>query len=183
MEKAKNSSAWTEAGYDLFANEGMEGIQIERLARILGLNKSGFYHYFGDLDGYYAALLKLHVKRADLFLDGIREAKAIEPDYLELLIRFKVPMMFQMQMIRVKNNMAFNALAEAIDRKEDILLSKLWCDYLGVGNHSDLYIRFFSIVRDKFYARISFQNYTYQFLQDLLAEAKVLISQLVIQSA
>jgi AcrR family transcriptional regulator len=52
MEKAKNSSAWTEVGYALFAEEGLDGIQVERLARILKLNKSGFYHYFRDLDGY-----------------------------------------------------------------------------------------------------------------------------------
>ena len=52
MEKHKNSSVWTEEGYRLFAKEGLDGIQVERLARILSLNKSGFYHYFGDLEGF-----------------------------------------------------------------------------------------------------------------------------------
>ena len=31
MEKAKNLSVWTEVGYTLFAEEGMDGIQVERL--------------------------------------------------------------------------------------------------------------------------------------------------------
>ena len=63
MEKAKNLSVWTEAGYKLFAEEGLEGIQVERLARILQLNKSGFYHYFGDLDGYCEELIKLQKEK------------------------------------------------------------------------------------------------------------------------
>ena len=63
MEKAKNSSVWTEVGYNLFAEEGIEGIQVERLARILQLNKSGFYHYFGDIDGYCEELINLHKKK------------------------------------------------------------------------------------------------------------------------
>ena len=67
MEKHKNSSVWTEEGYCLFAKEGLHGIQVERLARILGLNKSEFYHYFGDIEGFCYALVLLHKKRFPSF--------------------------------------------------------------------------------------------------------------------
>ena len=67
MEKHKNSAAWTEVGYDLFAHEGLDGIQVERLARILQLNKSGFYHYFGDLEGFCMELFALHKKSCAVF--------------------------------------------------------------------------------------------------------------------
>ena len=90
MEKAKNSSIWTEAGYDLFAEEGIEGIQVERLARILNLNKSGFYHYFGDLDGYCDELIKLHERKADLYLADLAKVKSIDPDYLMVLVKHKI---------------------------------------------------------------------------------------------
>ena len=50
-----NSQRWMNEGYDLFAREGPEGIQVERLARVLGLNKSGFYHHFGDRNTYLAS--------------------------------------------------------------------------------------------------------------------------------
>jgi AcrR family transcriptional regulator len=60
MEKVKNSLLWTEEGYNIFAKEGLDAIQVERLARILHLNKSGFYHYFGDLEGYCVELIKMH---------------------------------------------------------------------------------------------------------------------------
>ena len=45
MTKSNTSQKWIEAGYERFAHEGPHGIQVERLARIIGVNKSGFYHY------------------------------------------------------------------------------------------------------------------------------------------
>jgi hypothetical protein len=42
----KTIQGWLDVGYKIFAHEGPEGIQVERLARILGVNKSGFYHFF-----------------------------------------------------------------------------------------------------------------------------------------
>ncbi len=38
---------WIKAGYALLATDEIDGINIERLARALNVNKSGFYHYFG----------------------------------------------------------------------------------------------------------------------------------------
>jgi AcrR family transcriptional regulator len=45
-------NTWIKAGYKLLGTEGMDGIKVERLARILDLNKSGFYHYFGTMEFY-----------------------------------------------------------------------------------------------------------------------------------
>src|SRR5687768_4221977 len=148
MDKAKNLSVWTEAGYDLFAAEGMDGIQVERLARILQLNKSGFYHYFGDLDGYCEELIKLHKKKADLFLADVSTVKSIDPDYLQLLVKYQTGVMFHLQLIRSKDNPLFYKTAEKIDQQEEILLGELWSDYLGIHNHPTLAIRYFGIVRD-----------------------------------
>jgi hypothetical protein len=44
MSKKNSIRTWLEAGYDQFADEGLEGLQIERLSRITNLNKSGYYH-------------------------------------------------------------------------------------------------------------------------------------------
>ena len=79
MEKAKTSLLWATAGYELFANEGLEGIQVERLARILQLNKSGFYHYFADLEGFCQELIQLHRRKIDLLLSEVREDQKARP--------------------------------------------------------------------------------------------------------
>jgi hypothetical protein len=48
----------TRAGYELLSTDGMEGIKVERLARNLALNKSGFYHYFKAMDVFVKSLLR-----------------------------------------------------------------------------------------------------------------------------
>ena len=179
MEKTTSADVWLEEGYSLFASEGIEGIQIERLARILKRNKSGFYHRFGDLEGFLAELLGLHQKIAHDFLHDLRAATAIEPDFFELLLKYKVPVMFQMHCLRYRQNPSFYQAAEAIHRKEDVILSPLWCKYLGVEDNPELAIRYFAIVRDMFYTRITFKDYNYEFLKRVVTEARVVLQQIV----
>ena len=178
MEKAKNSSIWTEAGYDLFAEEGIEGIQVERLARILNLNKSGFYHYFGDLNGYCDELIKLHKRKADVYLADVAKVKSIDPDYLMVLVQHKIPCMFHLQLIRSNENSLFYKTAEQIDQQEDKLVGQLWGEYLGIDEHPTLAIRYFNLVRDMLYTRLNFKNFDYHTLHTLMAEAKAVMQQM-----
>lgn len=182
MHKTRNSSLWTEEGYLLFAKEGIEGVQIERLSRILQLNKSGFYHYFGDLDGFCEQLLALHEKKTDCFLADARDAKTIDPEYLEAIVNHKISIMFHIQLIRNNHIQAFKNVADAIDRKEELILREVWIDYIGFHDNPDLAIRYFNIVRDMFYTRMSLQNINYTFLHNLMSEAKDLMQQVVRQS-
>ena len=39
---------WITLGYNIFALEGINGLKIERLAKMAGKNKSSFYHFFVD---------------------------------------------------------------------------------------------------------------------------------------
>ncbi|SHH18946.1 transcriptional regulator, TetR family [Chryseolinea serpens] len=178
MDRSKNASAWTEEAYTLFAKEGADGIQIERLARILQLNKSGFYHYFGDLEGFFTALLHLHEQKADVFLEDLRHVKTIDPEYLHAVVRHKVPILFQVQLIQTKTP-AFVNLASKIDAQEDLIVREVWTDYLGFHDNEDLAMQYFNLVRDMFYTRMSFQNLCYPFLHGLMTEAKVLMQQFV----
>lgn len=181
MEKARNSSQWVEEGYTLFAKEGPDGIQIERLARILQLNKSGFYHYFGDLEGFFEHLLNKHTKKAELYLADIRKISTIDPEYLHLLVKHKMPTLFHMQLIRNKENPLFANLIERIDREERNALQELWSDFLGFHDEPALAMRYFDLINGKFYSRVSFSNFDYPFICGLITEAKVLMQQIVEQ--
>jgi len=177
MDKAKNASAWTEQGYTLFAEEGLDGIHIERLARILQLNKSGFYHYFGDMEVYCAELLRLHEQKADIFYDEIKHIKTIDPEYFQKVVEHKVMIMFQVQLYHTKSKPAYYNLAEMIDEKEGPILQHIWNEYLGFGDNADLAIRYFVIVRDMAYRRMSLQNLTVDFLRKIFTEAKLIMNQ------
>jgi AcrR family transcriptional regulator len=178
MEIAKKASAWTEQGYVLFSEEGIDGIHIERLARILSLNKSGFYHYFGDVEGFHSELIKLHKSYAELYFTELRDVPMIEPDYLNLVVKYKVFIMFHVQLLRRKDKPMFLEVADAIDRKENILISKLWSQYIGLDDNPDLALRYFDVVRDTLYSRINFENFNYGYLHSLLTETKMLMREI-----
>jgi AcrR family transcriptional regulator len=178
MDKARNSDSWLEEGYKLFATEGLEGIQIERLARILQLNKSGFYHYFGDLDGFFIELIALHQKNAHEFMHELRGINTIDPDYFQLVARYKDHVMVQMQFLRNGHNKSFCSVAESIDRKESIILRDLWSEYLGIQDNPDLAVRYFAMVRDMCYARISYRDLNSEFVGALIGEAREVMRQI-----
>jgi AcrR family transcriptional regulator len=183
MHRATNSLLWVEQGYQLFAEEGLEGIQVERIARILQLNKSGFYHYFGDLEGFCAQLEVLHLSKVSHFLQGIQQCKQLDPDYLLLLVRYAPTVMFQVQLTRNKEHYSFYKTSEVVDQQVNTTIHKLWSEFIGKQHNQDLTLRYFHIVRDMFYTRISFSNLNYQFLHDFAANAKGLIDQVAGQAA
>jgi hypothetical protein len=182
MGRTTNLLLWVEQGYQLFAEEGLDGIQVERLARILQLNKSGFYHHFGDLEGFCSQLVILHFAKVNFFLAGIHQCKQLDPDYLLLLTRHAHTVMFQVQLTRNKEHFDFYQTSERVDRRVNHNIQKLWSDYIGVQHSHDLMIRYFSIVRDMFYTRISFDNLNYQFLRDFADNAKGLVDQIAGQA-
>ena len=182
MHKSKNASVWTEQGYVLFAEKGLEGIQVERLARTLGLNKSGFYHYFGDMEVYWDELLRHHNGIAEIYFDKIRHVKKIDPDWFEIPVEFKVATMVQMQLLRSKNP-TFCKVAETVNHKEDAILRELISEYLGYRENPDLAMRYYDMLRYMFYTRASLDNLTCEFLRNLVNEAKAVVHQLAEDSS
>jgi TetR/AcrR family transcriptional regulator len=52
-----------EAGSRLFADLGIEGASVARIARQAGLNRRMLYHYFGSKDGLYRAVIESAYRR------------------------------------------------------------------------------------------------------------------------
>ncbi len=85
----ENREKWIKEGYSLLAKEGPAGIQVERLARIIGVNKSGFYHHFGDRDCYLEELKRYHENLTKKFTSEVIHLKHFDPDYFEVLVEYK----------------------------------------------------------------------------------------------
>lgn len=182
MAKFKVSEVWIETGYKLFAQEGLDHIHIEKLARALGLNKSGFYHYFGTLEIFYEELVQHHNFKIEHLVNDIRNCKNIDPDFLNTLIKHNVTLMAQVHLTRNKNNPLFNCTVEKADQKIENAILPIFAEHVGLHNYS-LAARYCHLVRDKFYARISFENFTYSFLHELATEAKEIVEGILKESA
>ena len=49
---------WLDAGIIAFAESGFAGVVVEQMATELKSNKSGFYWYFGNREGFFASLFE-----------------------------------------------------------------------------------------------------------------------------
>ena len=163
---------WIKAGYKLLGSEGMDGIKVERLAHALDLNKSGFYHYFGDMKGYVKGLLEHHVHLAKQIAKDIRKCEVIDPDLLQLIVRHKQFFLVESQLL-VKGR--------PIQTQEDVELASkiikeeflpLWKKVIQLSEDSTVAQPYLDILRHFFYARITPDNINYQFLRQLVSETR-----------
>jgi len=58
-------SRWISEGFALLAEEGAQGLRIDRVAARLGLSKGSFHHHFAGAPGYKSALLE-HFERVSV---------------------------------------------------------------------------------------------------------------------
>lgn len=174
-----NLKKWIETGYELFAQEGPVGIQVERLARILGLNKSGFYHYFGDMETFSEELIKHHYRLFDQFLKDLESCANVDPDSILVLLKHKVTVMAQMHLVRNKSNSMFYGAHQELDDKVSQAMLPIWAKHLSVSNNPELVSQYFSMIRDMFYSRILWSNFTYDYLHGITVEAKGIITKIL----
>lgn len=167
---------WIKTGYQLLGTEGIEGIKIERLAKILNLNKSGFYYYFGTLDSFVKKLIEYHVDMAKTVAGEIAICNNIDPDLLLLVIKHKIFFLVESQLL-VKNRHGILNLDEAgkvINGGLLLVGSKI----TGVSNDPRVSPALLSMIRHLLYARIDERNLTYEFLHQLSVEAEEVFAQI-----
>jgi AcrR family transcriptional regulator len=179
MAKSNSKEQWVETGYNVFAKDGLPGIRIEALARMLGLNKSSFYHFFGDLENYKAELIRYHFTNADHLLADISLCTNFDPDYLNTLVRHKVAVIVHMQLVTNRTVPLFFDAYERINDMVDPKAVPFWAAFIGIPHNPELALEYWKVIRDMFYSRVSLDNLNYPFLQNLTQEAKVLAEKML----
>jgi AcrR family transcriptional regulator len=61
-----DSRAWVQAALDILAEQGIDGVRVESLARNLGVTKGSFYWHFRDRDALFEAILDAWRRQATL---------------------------------------------------------------------------------------------------------------------
>jgi len=172
MSKNNSEKIWIEAGYNQFAAEGLEGIQVERLAKITSLNKSGYYHYFGDQETYLEKLMEYHLQLAVTYTTELKAIKQFDPEYMELLIRNSTKLMFTTQLVKNRHLPLLARTHELLNEMVDPVLSKLFADFIGFKDHVEFSAKYFNQVRYMFHARIKPEQMNYEYLRDFMYEAR-----------
>jgi AcrR family transcriptional regulator len=178
MSKIK-TEAWIKAGYKILGKEGIEGIKVERLARILQLNKSGFYHYFGSMNIFLQRVLRYHVSEAKIVALEVGGCASLDPDLLLLIIKYKTFFLVESQLlVKCKPSQFASDLDEAskIVNKE---ILPLWRTATRLPEDMTAALAYLNIIHHFFYARINADKMSYEVLQSLAIETKEVLNKVV----
>ena len=175
---AQKIETWTKTGYELLGQEGVEGIKIERLARILHLNKSGFYYYFGTMECYCKSLIQYHVRQARIVAMEIGGCDNIDPDLLLLIVKHKTFFLVESQLL-VKGRLHGGDDPDEAGRIINAELLLLWRKTRALQEDPAIFLASLNIIRHFFYARIKADNVDYAFLHSLASEIKDVLDMVI----
>jgi len=174
-EYSKNK--WIEAGYEFFAANGPDQLQVEKMARYLGLNKSGFYHYFGDREVFIEELMSYHKKRIDVFAREIIKLKSFE-EYIQLIVNNKQTTLFHVQLSRQRQINGYAKILDCTNSRIFPHISPLWSEYVGLKNHPDLAMKYFFQVVGLFVKSVNSKNLSTELITSIANDTKQLLKQL-----
>lgn len=173
--KSESFMTWLELGYELFSEEGHEGLQVERLARILGKNKSSFYHFFGDKDTFLEKLMEMHLKLEEELIAKLLEVNGFNPGFLQLMIENKRVIMFQTHLVKNRGLKLFQDTYTQVNQKVEEAVIPRWSHYIGVSK--ELATKYWGVIRDSFYARVTSSSFTIEWLSEFAEEAKSILTE------
>jgi len=178
MAVSETSQKWIEAGYEIFAVNGPKDFKVEKLAGAIGLNKSGFYHYFYDREMFFMELMKHHCRIGEQFAGEVANLKNFDPDYFNLLLKYKTGLFVQMHLRRNMNNQVFRDGYEKVQKLNDLKQIPLWAKYLGIPGNHELAAELMEIARDMVYTRLSIEMVNLDVLTVMFGGIKRIVEKL-----
>jgi AcrR family transcriptional regulator len=173
-----NREKWIKEGYSLFAKEGPDGIQIERLARIIGVNKSGFYHHFGDRDCYLEELTMYHENLKKKFTIEVTHLKHFDPDYLKVLVEYKDSFFVDMHLGRYRVNPKFNGTYNCERNINEQKIIPIWEEYINVTDNPELAFEIWKVVRDAVFLRLTYNDMNVESINSVIKDIRGIFERL-----
>jgi AcrR family transcriptional regulator len=171
MENTKQP--WILAGYELFAKEGLHGLQVEAIARKVGKSKSSFYHHFVDIDIFVDVLLQHHTERAQILAYKMTQCKALIPDVLEAFLEARQDLFFNKQLRVQREILIFRQCFDKASGLVNEAFLDIWSKSIGLPY--DLAHLVLKLVSENFYLQITEESFTYTWFVNYLQEIQTMI--------
>jgi len=174
---SETSQKWIEAGYELFAEAGPKEFKVEILAGKLGLNKSGFYHYFFDREIFFVELMEYHNENGVRFAHDVSLLKDFMPGYLLTLIKYHSGLKVQLHLRRNFNVPLFKEYFYKVKRRNELVQIPLWAKYVNITD-MQLASVLFEIGIDLMATRLESDKITFDFLEGIFGGIKHTVEKL-----
>ncbi len=169
---AKGKEIWIEKGYEVFALHGPSGLKVEALAKALDISKSSFYHHFADMEVFTSHLIAHHLKRCEIIALKESNAKNIDPELIDILIEFRLDLLFNRQLRFSRNNIEFSQAVQKTDVMVGNAFVMLWVKELNLNFSPEKIAALFELALENFYLQITFDNLNQRWLSDYFFNLK-----------
>ena len=169
---ADNTEIWVKTGYQVFANNGMSEMKIEKLAKKVGISKSSFYHHFADLEVFMTFLLEYHLQQSYIIAAKEKNAQNIDPELINILVEHKTDLLFNRQLRIHRNQELF---AETLLKTDQIVGNNfvmVWVKDLDLRLNPSQLEGLFRLALENFYLQINATNLNYTWLAAYFKELK-----------
>jgi len=166
---------WILAAYKIFSEEGPSGLKVEVLSRIVGKNKSSFYHHFADLEVFIEILLDYHLDRAAIIAKQESECKNVVPELLLLILEVKQDLLFNRQLRIHRDNLKFRKCFEQSSNMVAEAIIDIWSEMLGLAGNSQLALMVLKLSLENFYLQITPESLNYDWLLNYMKELQNMV--------
>lgn len=115
-----------------------------------------------------------HYDRIHRFASKARTLKTFDPEYLELIVVYKLTSMVQMQLGRNQQNPLLARAFIDLNSTLSSAVAQLWADFINIPDNPKLAIRYYQLVRSTLYANGRSGELSYEILRTLAHDAKVI---------
>lgn len=150
-KSSDNRQKWTTAGYNLFGEIGPEALNIEKLSNIVGLNRSSFYHYFGDMEVFELSLMAYHVDRYRHFGEIIKDYEQFEQLFTPEVYDHQDALAFQRQLMINQGISRYKQCSDEARTYTERKTFELWSVFSKIKEESETEWILFRALRDFYF--------------------------------
>ncbi|MCE1190281.1 MAG: TetR/AcrR family transcriptional regulator [Ignavibacteria bacterium] len=167
---------WITSGYEFAAYNGISELKIEKLARIVGISKSSFYHHFADLEIFVSELLEYHFSRAKIMAEEENNARSINPELRDILIDHKTDLLFHRQLRFYQDNNEYHKVVQRVNEIVGTAFVMLWIKEMQLTLPRKCIEGIFELALDNFYLQITPENLNEKWLEIYFENLKRIIA-------
>ncbi|GBF50118.1 transcriptional regulator, TetR family [Leptospira ryugenii] len=163
----ETSLAWLAAAYKIFALEGKSGLKIERLARLVGLSKSSFYHHFVDFDFFFEMLLAYHEERILQLLEAEKMCERLVPDFIDLCLERKDDLFFHQKVRTLRSDTKIDSLLKRMDTQVMHVFLSIWSKEIKGKWSLDQLQSLYPLASEYFFSNLTEDSFQKESLSEL----------------
>lgn len=169
-----NRDKWIDAGYALFSEVGPAALNVEKLSLIVNLNRSSFYHYFGEVGRFEEILLASHVDKFESMVVVIKACEKFIPDFFSALSNLTTEFKFHRQLLIHEKQDKYREAYEKAKVFTEPLVHKLWLDHCNLHSERHEEFRIYETVRD--YCLLHFDQWDIEKITEVIEDIKLALN-------